>query len=214
MVVPQSNKREQVLKLIEEKDKLEAKINELGNVLRANNVGMTDELTDSEDFPRNDIDVMAVRQARHEINCLQNDLKQLLKVIEAGLEEIHSEGSHITSPKIPPDVAMQSSTSVSNNRSPFVIVNLVSPGSPAEEAGIQLRDEIVEFGSINVDNFQDLGQIGELVRHSQNQNISLKVRRARNLIDITLVPKTWQGRGLLGCNIVPIPTSSTPSHLS
>lgn len=35
MVVPQSNKREQVLKLIEEKDKIEAKINELGNVLRA-----------------------------------------------------------------------------------------------------------------------------------------------------------------------------------
>lgn len=35
MVVPQSNKREQVLKLIEEKDKIEARINELGNVLRA-----------------------------------------------------------------------------------------------------------------------------------------------------------------------------------
>lgn len=35
MVVPQSNKREQVLKLIEEKEKIEAKINELGNILRA-----------------------------------------------------------------------------------------------------------------------------------------------------------------------------------
>lgn len=35
MVVPQSNKREQVLKLIEEKDRIEAKINELGNVLRS-----------------------------------------------------------------------------------------------------------------------------------------------------------------------------------
>lgn len=35
MVVPQSNKREQVLKLIEEKEKMEVKINELGNILRA-----------------------------------------------------------------------------------------------------------------------------------------------------------------------------------
>lgn len=35
MVVPQSNKREQILKLIEEKDRIEGKINDLGNVLRA-----------------------------------------------------------------------------------------------------------------------------------------------------------------------------------
>lgn len=171
---------------------------------------MTEALTDSEDFPRNDIDVLAVRQARHEINCLQTDLKKLMKVIEKGLEEIHSDGSHITSPKIPPEVAMQSSSSTTS-RPPFVIVNLVSPASPAEEAGIQLRDEIVEFGSINIDNFQELGQIGELVRHSQNQNIALKVRRGQHLVDITLVPKTWQGRGLLGCNIVPIPSSSHQS---
>lgn len=171
---------------------------------------MTEALTDSEDFPRNDVDVMAVRQARHEINCLQSDLKQLMKVIEKGLEEIHAEGSHISSPKIPPEVAIQETTG-NTNKSPFVIVNLVSPGSPAEDAGIQLRDEIVDFGSINVDNFRELGQIGELVRHSQNQNIALKVRRGRNLIDITLVPKTWQGRGLLGCNIVPIPRTFQPS---
>lgn len=168
---------------------------------------MTEALTDSEDFPRNDVDVMAVRQARHEINCLQNDLKQLLKVIEKGLEEIHSEGAHISSQKIPPEVAMQE-VATTTNRSPFVIVNLVSPGSPAEEAGIQLRDEIVEFGSINLDNFQELGQIGELVRHSQNQNIALKVKRGQNLIDMTLIPKIWHGRGLLGCNIVPIQCTS------
>lgn len=171
---------------------------------------MTESLIDSEDFPRNDIDVMAVRQARHEINCLQSDLKQLMKVIEKGLEEIHTEGSHITSPKIPPEVAMQETTG-DTSKSSFVVVNLVSPGSPAEDAGIQLRDEIVDFGSINVDNFRTLEQIGELVRHSQNQNIALKVRRGRNLIDITLVPKTWQGRGLLGCNIVPIPRTFQPS---
>uniref|UniRef100_A0A336MYW6 26S proteasome non-ATPase regulatory subunit 9 n=1 Tax=Culicoides sonorensis TaxID=179676 RepID=A0A336MYW6_CULSO len=205
MVVPQSNKREQVLKLIEEKDKIEAKINELGNVLRANNVGMTEPLTDSDDFPRNDVDVIAVRQARHEINCLQNDLKQLIKVIEQGLEEIHSEGAHITSPKIPSDVAMQSAIV---NRVPFIIVNLVSPNSPAAEAGIQVRDEIVEFGSINSENFLELGQIGELVKHSQNQNILLKVKRGRNIIDVTLVPKSWAGRGLLGCNVVPIDNSN------
>lgn len=169
---------------------------------------MTDPLTDSEDFPRNDIDVMAVRQARHDINYLQNDLKQLLKVIEKGLEEIHSEGAHISSPKIPPDVAMQDSAGTSNNRNPFVIVNLVSPTSPAEEAGIQVRDEIIEFGSINADNFQSIEQIGELVRHSQNQNIAIKVKRGRNIVDLTFVPKSWQGRGLLGCNIVQIPNTN------
>lgn len=84
----------------------------------------------------------------------------------------------------------------------IVKVNFVSAGSPAETAGIQVDDEIIEFGSVNVSNFKDLKQIGEIVMHRQNQQIALKIRRRNALHELTLIPKTWSGRGLLGCNIV------------
>lgn len=91
---------------------------------------------------------------------------------------------------------------VERNVLAFVKVSFISPGSPAEESGIRKDDEIVEFGSINAGNFIDLKQIGELVMHRQNQQIGLKVKRFDQLLELTLIPKVWSGRGLLGCNIV------------
>lgn len=84
----------------------------------------------------------------------------------------------------------------------IVKVNFLSAGSPAETAGIQVDDEIIEFGSVNVSNFKDLKQIGEIVMHRQNQQIALKIRRRNALHELSLIPKPWSGRGLLGCNIV------------
>lgn len=92
MVIPSTSRKEQVLKLIERKDDIERKINDYGYLLAANgNVGMTESLVDDFGFPRNDIDVYQVREARHHIICLQNDLKTLLKEIEQGLTEVHAE---------------------------------------------------------------------------------------------------------------------------
>lgn len=146
--------------------------------------------------------------ARTQIICLQNDLKELTKSIEAGLEKyFHESKETLTSTKIPPDVreaaAATSSLSISANTTPIVVVNLVSPSSPAEEAGIQVRDLIISFGSITSSSFKDLAQIGELVKNSQNQQVRVKVKRDNKIEELILVPKTWTGRGLLGCNIVP-----------
>lgn len=92
------------------------------------------------------------------------------------------------------------------NTTPILLVTMVAPSSPAEECGIRKDDEILEFGSINHNNFRELKQISELAMHRQNQPISLKIKRQNRNFDITLIPKTWSGRGLLGCNIV-IPNS-------
>lgn len=88
------------------------------------------------------------------------------------------------------------------NVSAIIKVNFVSPGSPAELAGIRENDDILEFGSVTGNNFKDLAQIGEIVSHSQNQQIFIKARRNNRIHELTLVPKAWAGRGLLGCNIV------------
>lgn len=112
------------------------------------------------------------------------------------------------------DISPDSESPVEHARSmetmhdtPILNVTLVMPGSPADQCGIRIDDEILEFGSINQSNFKELKQISELVTHRQNQPIPLKVKRHGRIHDITLVPKVWSGRGLLGCNIV-IPNPS------
>lgn len=168
-------------------------------------------MVDEEGFPRNDIDVRSVRIARTQIVCLQNDLKELTKSIEAGLEKyFHETKETLSSTKIPFElresaatVTASTSTPASEIQTPIVVVNLVSPGSPAEEAGIQVRDQIISFGTINYSNFKDLAHIGELVKNSQNQQLRVKVKRNNTIEELILVPKTWNGRGLLGCNVVP-----------
>lgn len=92
MVIPSTSRKDQVMKLIERKEEIERTINDYGRILVSNkNVGMNESLVDEDGFPRNDIDVYQVRQARHQIICLQNDLKALLKEIEAGLIEVHAD---------------------------------------------------------------------------------------------------------------------------
>lgn len=92
MVIPSTSHKEEVMKLIAKKEQIERAINDCGHILGANkNIGMNESLLDAEGFPRSDIDVYAVRQARHQIICLQNDLKSTMKEIEQGLINVHAE---------------------------------------------------------------------------------------------------------------------------
>lgn len=221
MVVPSATSRDAVLELVKQKEAVEQKIADQGKILEANRVGMTDPLVDDAGFPRNDIDVYQVRQARHQIICLQNDLKALMKQIEQGLHTVHAETSaqqqeNLASTKLRAmelgdDDGESSSGQAPSVRAirvqtvkPIAKVNVVSEGSPAQEAGIALRDEIVEFGTVNGGNFRDLSQIAAVVRSCENKSVTVKVRRDGRLVDLVLTPKSWSGRGLLGCNIVPM----------
>lgn len=92
MVIPSTSYKEEVNKLIAKKEGIEKTINDCGEILLANqNIGMNGKLLDDEGFPRADIDVYAVREARHKIICLQNDLKSIMKEIENGLINLHAE---------------------------------------------------------------------------------------------------------------------------
>ncbi|XP_053693747.1 26S proteasome non-ATPase regulatory subunit 9 [Sabethes cyaneus] len=218
MVVPSTTSRDAVLELIKQKDSIEAKINDQGKILQANRVGMDDPLVDGDGYPRNDIDVHQVRQARHQIICLQNDLKALMKQIEHGLHTVHGETAaqrqeHPGSTKLQSIPPLEAENGAGGSRQvaatrpvkPIAKVNVVSEGSPAQEAGIALRDEIIEFGTVNAGNFRDLGQIAVVVRNCENKTVPVRVRRdGGKLVDLVLTPKSWSGRGLLGCNIVPM----------
>lgn len=200
-----------------EKEAMESKISEYGNILANNaNVGMDGPLIDGDGFPRNDIDVYQVRQARQQIICLQNDYKALMKEIEKQMHKLHSEAAESQTQLLSINTATlrlegDNDVPTTSMSPPLVVppvkvivkVNMISPGSPAEEAGLRVDDEILEFGTINSRNFQNnLTQISDLVRHMQNKRVPLKVLRMGQQLDMILIPKSWSGRGLLGCNIL------------
>lgn len=51
---------------------------------------MKDPLVDKDDYPRNDIDVWAVRTARTAIIRLENDAASLFNRMQTKLEDLHS----------------------------------------------------------------------------------------------------------------------------
>lgn len=64
----------------------------------------------------------------------------------------------------------------------------------------------MEFGSVNAGNFRSLQDISTVVQHSQGQSLSVRVKRHDKMMRLSLTPHVWLGRGLLGCNIIPVET--------
>ena len=193
-----------VKELIKKKDEIENDIKTWYEVLKSQgNIGMDQPLVDREGYPRNDVDIVQVRKARHYIVCLQNDHKAIMQRIENGLAEYHAQMAAMETSE------QETSTSMNNfsplpavELEPFAAVDLISRTSPAETAGLKLGDVLIKFGSITKSNFTGLNAIGEVVRHSVGKSINITVKRNEQKIHLVLVPQEWGGRGLLGCNIV------------
>ncbi|XP_016009309.1 26S proteasome non-ATPase regulatory subunit 9 isoform X2 [Rousettus aegyptiacus] len=199
-----------IQELIRRKEEIEAQIKANYDVLESQKgVGMNEPLVDCEGYPRSDVDLYQVRTARHNIVCLQNDHKAVMKQVEEALHQLHARDKE----KQARDTAEAREEALSRDRGPreglgppqaFARVNSISPGSPASIAGLQVDDEIVEFGSVNTHNFQSLQNIGSVVQHSEGKPLNVTVNRRGEKHQLRLVPTRWAGRGLLGCNIVPL----------
>ncbi|NXI60566.1 PSMD9 ATPase, partial [Chloroceryle aenea] len=134
---------------------------------------------------------------------LQNDHKALMKQVEEALHQLHAREKE----KHARDEAEALAEAMSQNQSlpqAFAKVNAVTPGSPASISGLQVDDEIVEFGSVNINNFQNLQNIATVVQHSEGRPLSVTVIRGGKKVHELLTPKRWAGKGLLGCNITPL----------
>jgi 26S proteasome regulatory subunit N4 len=126
--------------LMARKDAIEAELEAQGSILKANNTDMRQPLVDREGFPRNDLDVWAVRHARVRIIELRNDLTALMDEIAKALETVYPR------PTPPPAEGAASGADASSSASaigteamsaemrPFAKVKGVAPGSPAADA--------------------------------------------------------------------------------
>ncbi|XP_067928238.1 26S proteasome non-ATPase regulatory subunit 9-like [Watersipora subatra] len=186
--------------LCKQKDTIEEKIANLTEILNCNgNVGMDEPLVDGDGYPRSDIDVYSVRHSRHQIICLQNDHKGVMKDLEAKLYQIHDCARKTQT------VSSGVSTCTSGQTvkpQPFLTVNQVMTASPAAHAGLQTGDLIKEFGSVNSSNFKNLQDIALVVQHSKDKVVKLLIEREGQDYRLELTPRVWSGRGLLGCNVV------------
>ncbi|KAK6173313.1 hypothetical protein SNE40_016788 [Patella caerulea] len=198
MATPMAKMKE----LTKKRDELEKEIAELTEVLDSQQgVGLDGPLVDSQGFPRNDIDVYSVRHARHNIICLQNDHKALMKEIEETLYEIHAQAREKQNTDEPMEISVNKPV---REQEPFLIVDRLDPGSPAADGGIQVGDEIIKFGSVMKENFTGLPCIGTVVQHSKGKPLHITALRDGELVKLSVKPDKWSGKGLLGCNVLPI----------
>lgn len=196
--------------LIRRKEEIEEQIKANYDVLESQKgIGMSEPLVDCEGYPRADVDLYQVRTARHNIICLQNDHKAVMKQVEEALHQLHARDKE----KQARDMAEAHEEAMSHNQDqnedlstqrPFAKVNSVSSGSPASDAGLQVDDEIMAFGSVNTQNFQSLHNISSVVQHSEGKPLNVTVLRRGEKHQLRLVPTRWAGKGLLGCNILPL----------
>ena len=198
-----------VKQLISKKDDIEAEIKVWHDILDSNkSVGTKGPLVDNEGYPRSDIDVHQVTIARNKLVHLQNDHKNIMHHIEEELKNLHQAKKNLPGSlqsEEPMQVDDVTSSSRDHSRRGFAAVDIVSRGSPAEEAGLKVGDVILSFGSISKHNFTGLQCVGEVVQHSVGRGIRVEIKRENEDDEIvTLTPKQWSGRGLLGCNIVPL----------
>ncbi|XP_030593341.1 26S proteasome non-ATPase regulatory subunit 9 [Archocentrus centrarchus] len=189
--------------LIKKKDEIEEQIKAYYDVLQDQGVGIEDPLVDEEGYPRADVNLYQIRTARHNISCLQNDHKAIMAEIEDALHKLHAREKA----KREQDEAEAQEESMEHQVTlppPFARVDTVTEGSPASGAGLRVGDELIEFGSVNTENFQKLQDIASVVQHSEGKPLRVSVIRAGQKVQMSLTPQRWSGRGLLGCNIVPV----------
>jgi 26S proteasome non-ATPase regulatory subunit 9 len=191
-------KLKEAQRLLKRKDELEAKIREQDALLASHNVTKDTPLVDAQGFPRSDIDVASIVQIRHQIAVLRTDLKECIDQLEKAMYAAHA-AAKIAREANP----TTTTTSSTPKQRPFIRVEQVDHASPASEAGLQVGDEILVFGTLTADNYKQLSDLAELVQRHEDRSVALTVQRRQGTTvtqhHLTLYPRRdWGGRGLIG----------------
>lgn len=217
-----TNLKAESMKLMDKRSAMEEEMNIIIQRLCAppNGPGLSGNLLDSEGFPRTDIDIPTVRADRHRLAELRNDHNDITDKINQNIQLLHSARLEQTAtirdsgPTTALDANVGTSLSVSNPVArgafnvmdidiavsrPFAMIDEITEASPAAEDGLQLGDQVVKFGNVEIgENL--LQRLAAEVQKNQNKAVPLVVMRQGALITLTVTPRAWSGRGLLGCH--------------
>ncbi|KAF3939878.1 hypothetical protein ABW19_dt0208636 [Dactylella cylindrospora] len=203
--------RDRILALMTKKEVLEGEINALSAVLDSHGVNMQTPLTTFDGYPRDDIDVAQIRTTRARIIPLVNDMKALMSEIEKALHDHHAEQAATATPLASTSIAPPVTTPASNTiiEAVFATVNTVFPSSPAEQAGLKVGDKVKRFGSVGALNHDKLARVAVEVQQNEGRAITVLVSRPfgndEQDLELSLTPRRdWGGRGMLGCQLLPL----------
>ncbi|KAL4428566.1 hypothetical protein ABPG77_008878 [Micractinium sp. CCAP 211/92] len=87
------------------------------------------------------------------------------------------------------------------DRHAIIIIDELAEGSPAAAAGLQLYDQLCSFGGVTRQTPDTLQAVAALLREGQAME-AVVLRHGAPLV-LSLTPRTWAGRGLLGCHLRP-----------
>eukprot|EP00924_Labyrinthula_sp_SR-Ha-C_P008511 snap_masked-scaffold_32-processed-gene-2.4-mRNA-1 protein AED:0.68 eAED:0.68 QI:0/-1/0/1/-1/1/1/0/211 len=189
------------------KEEIEKEIEEIKVSLDNQGVGLKGNLIDKEGFPRNDVDLFAVRTERQRFNILQTDHKNLMKEIEKTLKEYMSLpiAGHENQSKL-----ISGMTKRKGKIDPsevLFVVDDVTFESPAAVSGLEFGDEILKFGDFKVDKTKSsehiLGKLSGFLQENVNKAVEVKVNRSGKILHKIITPSKWDGDGLLGAYLVP-----------
>lgn len=92
---------------------------------------------------------------------------------------------------------------------PFARVDAVAAHSPAEESGLLAGDLILQFGTLTVSETipatNPFAALADVVPEAaaDQRSIDIHLERNNETMRVQLTPRPWNGRGLIGCHIVP-----------
>ncbi|EFO23882.1 hypothetical protein LOAG_04601 [Loa loa] len=201
-----------VKKLIAARDEIDQRIAKEEEVLKMNNIDMEQSLVDAEGFPITSVDVYSVRRARCAIICAQNDRQKLTSQIEKAMLVLHQQKRDCTATCSEHAAAAKADDIPAVHRTsnaPFAKIAKVMDGSPAFLAGLKDGDQLIQFGSLHAGNFTDIIELLVVVQNSMNKPVRVTVLRNDRPVRLELVPRTWSGKGTLGCSVLPV----TPAHI-
>lgn len=208
--------RDRLNRLIAQREALELEADAIASELNSPGpngeppAGIKSPLVDNEGFPRADIDLFNIRSKRQRLAIINTDHKSLMSEIELSLQEVLTISSTVASSSSMTVEGGETATTTATapitvSSKAIAIIDEILDGSPASTAGMMDGDELLKFGAVVTGNTPDaLNAIPSVVRDNVNQRINITVRRKGALVAVMLVPKTWSGRGLLGCHLTPI----------
>eukprot|EP01053_Blabericola_migrator_P010573 Blabericola_migrator_1__10572@NODE_5_length_29060_cov_171_088642_g4_i0_p17_GENE_NODE_5_length_29060_cov_171_088642_g4_i0NODE_5_length_29060_cov_171_088642_g4_i0_p17_ORF_typecomplete_len216_score27_92Nas2_N/PF18265_1/8_9e24GRASP55_65/PF04495_14/8_4e07PDZ_6/PF17820_1/0_00013PDZ_2/PF13180_6/0_0015Stk19/PF10494_9/0_21_NODE_5_length_29060_cov_171_088642_g4_i01859219239 len=196
-VMPDMATNAQMQSLLADRDRMERRAQELTAYLTGPGMpGLKGGLDDAEGYPRADLDIIGIVNARHELACLNTDYNALMKQIESQLHDLHSTSRvHVPRPETP------------STLKPFGTVTNVAQNSPGFMAGFENGDLILRFGTLDLNTapLQTIfEQLPTMVRNKVNKEISLLTRRGDEMPSTRILqPRPWDGPGLLGFRLEP-----------
>lgn len=209
-----ANLKAETMKLMEKRSALETEMNVIiDRLCQPGGPGLSGNLVDSEGFPRSDIDIPVVRAERHRLAELRNDHKEITEKINENIQVLHSArlatkdsvvGNAVPSSTSHNVVLRDSPSSMDVDMMasiPFAVVYEIADASPTAEDGLQLGDQLVKFGTVEYQVGENLLQkLASEAQANQGHAVPVIVMRQGAPINLSVTPRVWPGRGLLGCS--------------